>query len=314
MERRDVLLSAGLAAVAATTGFAAQTTPNTTGPIDRDRTTPGRRTRPFIHTRDGESLFYRDWGTGDPVVFLAAWGLPSDMWAYQMVPLSEQGFRTVAYDRRGHGRSSDPGAGYDYDTLADDLAAVLDELDLRRVTLVGMSMAGGELVRYLTRHGSSRVSRLVFVATAATPFPTRTADNPAGIPADRFELFRTHALLRDYPKWLEDNRPPFFTPETSPQMQEWVRSMMLTTSLKALVECNRSGTSTDFRRELASIAVPTLIVHGDRDVSAPLALTGEPTATLIPRATLAVYEGAPHGLFVTHMDRLTRDVAAFARG
>src|SRR5262247_660404 len=127
------------------------------------------RSGSFIQTRDGEQLFYKDWGKGAPVVFLAAWALPSDMWDYQMVPLSEQGLRCVAYDRRGHGRSSHAGGGYDYDTLADDLAMLLDSLDLRDVTLVGMSMAGGEMVRYLTRHGGERVARLVFVATAATP-------------------------------------------------------------------------------------------------------------------------------------------------
>ncbi len=130
----------------------------------------------------------------------------------------------------------------------DDLAAVLETLDLRNVTLVGMSMAGGEMVRYVTRHGADRIARLVFVSTAATPFLTQTPDNPAGIPADRFELFRQQMLLRDYPKWLEDNRPAFFLPDTSPQMQEWVRTMMLGSSLKALVACNRSLTSDRFSR------------------------------------------------------------------
>jgi len=268
---------------------------------------------PFVTTADGNLLFYRDWGKGQPILLLAAWALPSDMWAYQMVPLYESGFRTIAFDRRGHGRSTDAGGRYDFDTLADDLAAIIDTLDLNNVVLVGMSMAAGEIVRYLSRHGSERIARLVLVAPAATPFLMRTPDNPGGIPAEVFETFRSTGLLRDYPRWLEENRAPFFTPSTSRDMQEWVRAMMLATSMKALVECNRSSTSTDFRAELRRVDRPALIVHGDRDVSAPLALTGRPTAALIPSARLEVYEGAPHGLFVTHMDRLTRDIAGFAR-
>jgi non-heme chloroperoxidase len=268
---------------------------------------------PYIGTRDGQQLFYQDWGVGRPVVFLAAWGLPSNMWEYQMVPLSEQELRCIAYDRRGHGRSTHPGTGYDYDTLADDVAAVLDALDLRDVTLVGMSMAGGEIVRYLSRHGQRRIARVVFVATAATPFRRQTVDNPSGIPADQAEYFRRQVLLKDFPNWMEQNREPFFIPETSRPMQEWVRGMMLSTSMKALVECNRRMTSTDFRAELPKIAVPTLLIHGNKDVSAPLEVTGRPTASLIRGARLEVYGGAPHGLFVSHMERLTRDLLTFAK-
>jgi non-heme chloroperoxidase len=307
MDRRDILRSTvgvvGSAFVSATPSEAFQARPSG---VSRSR-------GPYIETRDSQQLFYKDWGAGAPVVFLGAWALPSDMWDYQMVPLSEQGLRCVAYDRRGHGRSSHAGTGYDFDTLADDLAAVLETLDLRQVTLVGMSMAGGEMVRYLTRHGPRRVARLVFVATAATPFRLQTVDNPNGIPAERAEFFRRQLLLRDYPKWMEENRQAFFVPETSREMQEWVRAMMLRTSMKALVECNRSMTATDFRAELSRIAVPALLIHGDKDASAPLEVTGRPTANLIPHARLEVYEGAPHGLFLTHMERLTRDLHVFAK-
>jgi len=309
MDRREILKST-FATAAATSGLW-MTGVDAWQPQSGSPDLP-RRSGPFIETRDGQRLFYKDWGRGRPVVFLAAWALPSDMWDYQMVPLSEQGLRCVAYDRRGHGRSSHAGGGYDYDTLADDLAMLLDSLDLRDVTLVGMSMAGGEMVRYLTRHGAGRIARLVFVATAATPFPTQTADNPHGIPAERFEHLRRNILLRDYPKWLEDNRPPFFVPDTSPQIQEWIRTLMLGTSMKAVIECSRSMSSTDFRAELARIRVPALVIHGDKDVSAPVHLTGGPTAQLISGAELRVYEGAPHGLFVTHMARLTEDLRAFA--
>jgi non-heme chloroperoxidase len=304
MNRREALKSAGRAAIAA--GLARPISADA-GPSQATASlspTPGDL---LVRTPDGQHLAVQDWGSGNPIVFLAAWALPSDMWVYQMVPLSERGFRTVAFDRRGHGRSSRPGTGYDFDTLADDVAAVLDALDLRNVTLVGMSMAGGEMVRYVTRYGTARLARLVFVATASTPFLVRTPDNPAGIPADRFELFRQQMLLRDYPKWLEDNRAAFFLPETSPQMQEWVRTMMLGTSLKALIECHRSLTATDFRRELPKIDLPALVIHGDKDASAPLDLTGRPTARLLPSAQLTIYEGAPHGLFVTHQDRLNAD-------
>jgi non-heme chloroperoxidase len=308
MERRQLLKSALSAATIAASGATATASDAQQA---RGRASVARRqVGSYVETRDGQHLFFTDWGEGRPIVFLGAWGLPSEMWEYQMVPLSER-FRCVAFDRRGHGRSTRPGSGFDYDTLADDVAAVLEALDLRNVTLVGMSMAGGELVRYMTRHGGRRIARLIFVATAATPFLTRTADNPAGIPAERFEAFRRSLLLRDYPKWLEDNRPPFFTANTSRELQEWMRMLMLRTSLKALVECHRSQTSTDFRAELPKISVPALVVHGDTDVSAPIDLTGRPTAAMIPGAQLKVYDGGPHGLFLTHMERLTSDIQEF---
>ncbi|NMO16281.1 alpha/beta hydrolase [Pyxidicoccus fallax] len=269
---------------------------------------------PYIRTRDGVELFCRDWGTGKPVVFLSGWALASDMWGYQMVPLSERGLRCIAYDRRGHGQSSDPGRGYDYDTLADDLAAVLDTLDLRDVTLVGHSMSAGEMVRYLTRHGDRRIARVLFLAPANTPFLLKTPDNPDGIDAAVFEHLRNNVFLRDYAGWLSQNADPFFVPETSAAMKDWVKDMMLRTSMKAVIDCNRAMTTTDFRAELARIQVPALVIHGDKDASAPIDLTGRKTAKLIPGAKLKVYEGAPHGLFVTHLDRLNGDLLAFVKG
>jgi non-heme chloroperoxidase len=213
MNRRDMLTSAVTVAASGVLG-AAQLRASQDQSASRGARIP---LGPYVPTRDGQSLWYKDWGSGAPVVFLAAWGLPSDMWDYQMVPLSDQGLRCVAYDRRGHGRSSRPGTGYDYDTLADDLSALIETLNLRGVTLVGMSMAGGEMVRYLTRHGARRIARLIFVATDATPFRTQTPDNPTGVPAERFEYFRKQAFL----------------------------------------------------------------IHGDKDVSAPIDATGRPTAKLI---------------------------------
>lgn len=266
----------------------------------------------FIRTASGVSLFYRDWGQGDTVLFLASWCLPSDSWAYQMLALSEQGFRCIAYDRRGHGRSSDPGRGYDFDTLADDLAAVLESLDLRNVTLVGFSMGPGEIIRYLTLYGSGRVARIVMIGTI-TPMLGRSAENSDGIDPAHFEAFRSNELMRDYPKWVDDNIDPFVTPNTSPGMKNWIRGMALGASAKALLDCNRAITSADFRAELATITVPTLVVHGDQDMTSPLELTGRRTVELIPGAKMKVYEGAPHGLFVTHSDRLSTDLTAFIR-
>src|SRR3954447_9045815 len=170
--------------------------------------TPG-----FIRTGDGAALFYRDWGAGKPIVFVASWALPSESWSYQMMALVEQGFRCIAYDRRGHGRSDDPGRGFDFDTLADDLAAVMDTLDLRRATLVGFSMGTGEVVRYLSRHGAARVARIILIGTT-TPMLARTADNPDGIDPAVFEAFRRDWLMRDFPGWIDANMVPFVTPET----------------------------------------------------------------------------------------------------
>lgn len=265
----------------------------------------------FIHRKDGTALFYKDWGTGTPVLFVNSAGLNCDMWAYQMVPLTAQGYRCVAFDRRGHGRSSDPGRGYDFDTLADDLAAVIDSLDLRNVTLIGHSMGCAEITRYLTRHGSSRVARVAMLAPT-TPFLMKTPDNPEGVDRALFEALRAQ-WLKDYPKWLADNAPPFFAPETSPEMLKWGVGMMLTTSLQAQILCNVAVTETDFRKELAQLKVPVLIIHGTRDASAPLPLTGERTVKLIPGARLEVYEAAPHGLFITHMQRLNDDLLRFMR-
>lgn len=272
---------------------------------------PSQR-RKTITARDGTVLFHRDWGDGRPVVFLAGWGLPSESWAYQVAPLSDQGLRCVAYDRRGHGRSDDPGRGYDYDTLADDLAAVLETLDLEDVVLVGHSMAAGEIGRYLARHGDARIAKVLFLAPIG-PCVTRRADNPDGLDPAMFEQFRQGVLLRDYPRWLEENSGPFLTPETSREMKDWIRGMMLTTSLKALVECNRALTGADMRGDVAAIRKPCLVIHGDRDASAPLDFTGRRFAGLAPGAKLSIYQGAPHGLQFTHIERLNAEILAFAR-
>ncbi|MBV8415435.1 MAG: alpha/beta hydrolase [Verrucomicrobia bacterium] len=264
---------------------------------------------PFIETGDRTNLCYKDWGTGKPVVFIHGSPLSSRMWEYQITYLVDRGVRCIAYDRRGHGCSSHSWRGYDYDTLADDLAGVIDQLNLREVTFVGYSMGGGEVVRYLSRHGADRITRVVLLA-ATTPFILKTVDNPDGVEKSALDQVRA-AQSKDFPKWLGDNLRPFFLPNTSPEMMHWISSLCLQASLNAVMDCYRAATETDFRQEMSAITVPTLIIHGDADASAPLELTGRKSARLILGSQLRVYEGAPHGLFITHMDRLNKDLLAF---
>jgi pimeloyl-ACP methyl ester carboxylesterase len=263
-----------------------------------------------VRTGDGVDLYYRDWGTGEPVLFVAGWSLPSDSWSYQMMALREQGYRVVAFDRRGHGRSTDPGRGYDFDTLAGDIAAVLEALDLSGVSLVGHSMGCNEVVRYLARHGSRRVKRVALLGTM-TPYITRADDNPQGMDPAMFEFFRREQLMKDFPRWIDENMVPFVLTETLPGMKDWLRQMALGTSLHALYECNLALTTTDFRADLPRVDVPVLIIAGDLDASAPLDLTARPTASLLPHARLLVYPGAPHGMFLTHIERANADLLEF---
>jgi non-heme chloroperoxidase len=271
---------------------------------------------PRFQTADHTDLFYREWGDGDPVLFVSSAAVSSDWWQYQMLHLAEHGFRCVAYDRRGHGRSDDPGHGYDYDTLAGDLAALVEHLDLNDVTLVGHSMGGAEIVRYLTRHGADRVARIALVS-ATLPFLLQTDDNPDGFPLVAVEQVRA-GWTRDYARWMDENAAAFFGEglpgcEVSSGLREWAIRDMSRTSLQAVFECNRAVVGTDFRPELAEVAVPTLVIHGDHDVSAPFELTGARTAQLVPGAELTVYTDAAHGLLFTHTDRLNDDLRGFAK-
>ena len=293
MDRRTATASLAAAAVA---GLAASSRPT-------EAQNPGRARPSFIETDDGASLFHVDWGTGKPVLFTHAWGLNADIWEYQLVELVDQGLRCVAYDRRGHGRSSDPGRGYDYDRLADDLAAIINRLDLTDVTLVAHSMGNGEAVRYLRRHGSARIARLVMLSTIP---PQSTSDfSPliAGLKQDRPAFFAKGVAA--------------FTgghPAVSPAMTEWIIAQFMRASPKGTIACMHSIARGDFRADMRAVTVPTLIAHGDKDMVNPLDTTAQKVAELIPGATLKVYEGAPHGLVITHRDRLARDILAFARG
>jgi non-heme chloroperoxidase len=267
----------------------------------------------YIQTPDGASLFYRDWGSGQPLLFLSGWTLNSSMWAYQMQPLAEEGSRCIAYDRRAHGRSSDPGSRYDFDELADDLNCVIEALRLRGVILVAHSFASGEVVRYLSRHGSNRIAGVVFVAPAAIPFLLKTDDNPGGIDGVVFEHLRS-ALIEDFPGWAESGAEAYFAGLASRGMIDSTIAMMNLTSHQALLAMSRIQARTDFRPELAKITTPTLIIHGDRDASASAELTSIPAAKLIAGSQLNIYEGGPHGLYFTHKKRLNMDIARFARG
>ena len=265
-----------------------------------------------IRTADGAELFYRDWGAGTPVVFLAGWALPSDFWSYQMAPLSEAGFRCIAYDRRGHGRSSDPGRRFDYDTLADDLEAVLDALHLSDVQVVAHSMSAGEVVRFLSRPRVARIQRIALIGPTL-PCLLKSADNPEGVDRQLLDATRQQILGHGFPAWLDNNARPFVTADTGAETIAWLKNLMLSCSLKAVLDCNRAMIEADFRAELKTIRIPTLIIHGDRDASAPLELTSRRIAPLMFDGRLTVYEGAPHGLPVTHAARLNHELQAFLR-
>jgi non-heme chloroperoxidase len=300
MNRRNLLTS-----FAAGTALAAAKTTKKNPPATAH---PG----PFIEVDNRTRLFYKDWGTGKPVLFVHSSALNADLWQYQMIDFIDRGLRCVAYDRRGHGRSSDPGGGYAIDTLADDLNAVIESLDLRDVTLIGHSFGCREIVRYLSRHGKARIARVALVAPTL-PFIPKTADNPSGV--DRAVVDRLRACYTtDFPKWLKDNERPFVVAETSQPMIDWVKTMFLQASLQAVVECSRIGFETDSRAELPKLDIPTIVIQGDKDVSAPLELTGRKTAALIPGSRLIVYEGAPHGLMLTHIKRLNEDLLRFIAG
>jgi non-heme chloroperoxidase len=268
----------------------------------------------FIDSRDGVGLFYRDWGTGSPLVFLAPWGMDSDWWEYQMAYLVGQGLRCIGYDRRGHGRSVEPSGGYEYDTLADDLNDVIERLDLHGVTLVGHSIGCGEVVRYLSRHGAGRIARIAMVAPN-TPLVVKTADNPDGVDRRLLEEARAR-LSKDRPHVIAAAALAFFNARknsVSVEMMQWWTDMMLKCSLRVLLDLHRMFTETDFRSELSQMSLPTVIIHGDSDTSAPIDRTGRKTASLISGSQLKVYEDAAHGLPITHMERLNQDLLAFAR-
>ncbi len=269
---------------------------------------------PMIEAADKTQIFYNDWGTGRPVVLIHGWPLDSDMWEYQSVFLASQGLRVVAYDRRGFGRSGQPWNGYDYDTLADDLKTLLDTLDLNDVTLVGFSMGGGEVARYMGRHGGARVTKAVLVS-AVTPYLVQAESNPDGVPRDVFDQIED-GLRRDRPNFLATFGKQFFGAgllnfTVTSEILQWSQMMALLGSPKATIDCMRAFSETDFRQDLAAFKVPTLVIHGESDATVPFDKSGKLAPAMIPGATLKIYSGAPHGLFFTEKDRLNQDLLEF---
>ncbi len=270
-----------------------------------------------ITTRDGTEIFYKDWGAGQPVVFCHGWPLSADAWDVQMVFLGERGFRVIAHDRRGHGRSSQTWHGNDMDTYADDLAALLDELDLRDATLVGHSTGGGEVARYIGRHGTKRVAKAVLLS-AVPPLMVKTATNPDGVPLAEFDKIRT-GTLRDRAQYFKDFAIPFFGfnrkgAKTQQGIIDGFFLQGMQAGLKSVVDCVKAFSETDFTEDLKKFDVPTLIAHGDDDQIVPISVGALRSAKLVKGATLKIYRGAPHGLAFTHQDELNRDLLAFIQG
>ncbi len=270
----------------------------------------------YIEVAPNVDLFYQDWGTGSPVVFIHGWPLNHEMWEYQVTDLARQGLRCIAYDRRGFGKSSKPWESYDYDTLAADLKAVLEALDLRDVTLVGFSMGGGEVVRYLSRYGSDRVAKAVLLG-AVTPYMLKTPDNPDGVDPSVFDEILTN-ISADRPAFLESFALQFYGVSmlkhpVSQALLDWNQVLALQASPKATLDCVHAFARTDFRADMARVQVPTLIIHGDHDQIVPIDATGAVAARMIPGARYIVYEGAPHGFWYTDREKLNRDLLAFVQ-
>ncbi|TJZ83990.1 alpha/beta fold hydrolase [Paracoccus hibiscisoli] len=268
---------------------------------------------PMITARDGTQLYVKDWGQGRPVVLIHGWPLTADSWETQAVGLAEAGYRIVSYDRRGFGRSDQPWDGYDYDTLSDDLADVIVALELDDAALVGFSMGGGEVARYVSRHGARGVSRLAFVSSVAPGLLTSDA-NPDGAPADLFDGMRD-GLRKDRPAFLRDFFKDFYgqglTSGVSQSALDWTQGMAMMASPRATLECVTAFGMTDFTADVAQIRLPTLVVHGTADKIVPIAATAQRMAQMVPHATAIDYDGAPHGLVATHGDRLLDDLKAF---
>ena len=262
-----------------------------------------------IDTRGGARLFVRDWGTGAPVLLLPGWAMASDLWATVMLRLNEAGLRAISFDRRGHGRSSDPGP-MDYDALADDLADVMDALDLRACTVVAHSGAGGEVVRAITRHGASRVGRVILVG-ATLPALMQSPTNPDGVPAEALAAIGRQ-LREDLDGWIDENARPF-APTASDRTIAWIAGLAQACSRRAIVDFQRTVVQSDFRAELARVDVPLTIVQGDLDVSAPPALCGERVRDVLVEQVVGVGPDRAHGPMLTHAIRLADDIAARAR-
>ena len=261
-------------------------------------------------------IYYKDWGKGEPIVFCHGWPLSSDAWEDQMLFLAEHGYRCIAHDRRGHGRSSQPWNGNDMNTYADDLAKLIESLDLKGVTLIGHSTGGGEVARYIGRHGTKRVSKAVLIG-AVTPIMLKTAANPKGLPMKTFDDMRS-SVLKDRSQFFKDLSAPFYGAnrpgsKVSQGLRDtfWLQGMQA--GLKAIYDCIKAFSETDLTEDVKKFDIPTLILHGKDDQIVPIEDSGMRTAKLIPGAQLKVYEGAPHGMCSTLKDQINLDLLAFIK-
>ncbi|OON29265.1 alpha/beta hydrolase [Micromonospora sp. Rc5] len=271
----------------------------------------------YVTAADGAQIYYQDWGAGRPVVLSHGWPLNSDSWEAQALFLAGNGYRVVAHDRRGHGRSTRTWHGNEMDTYADDLAAVLDALDLRDVTLVGFSTGGGEVARYIGRHGTGRIAQAVLVS-AVPPYMLQGPDNPGGVPVGVFDAIRAGSLADRSQTYRDLADGPFFgNNRPGVHVSQGIRDAFWLQSMAAghrnAYECIAAFSATDFRPDLARFDVPTLVVHGDDDQVVPFEVGGMASAALIANASLLVYPGAPHGITDTHKEQLGDDLLAFLK-
>ena len=268
-----------------------------------------------LTTNDGTAIYYKDWGTGQPVVFSHGWPLNADSWESQMLFLAARGYRCIAHDRRGHGRSSQPWNGNDMDTYADDLATLLNTLDVQDAVLIGFSTGGGEVARYIGRHGTKRVARVALVS-AVPPLMLKTPANPGGLPIEVFDSIRADSIANRSQLYKDLASGPFFFfnrpgAKVSQGLIDafWMQGMMA--GHKNTYDCIKAFSETDFTGDLKKIDVPTLVIHGDDDQIVPIDAAGRASARLIANAELIVYPGAPHGLGDTHKDKLNEDLLTF---
>jgi len=259
-------------------------------------------------------IYYNDYGIGKPVILIHGWPLSKEMWEYQIHDLVNSGHRVIAYDRRGFGMSSKPWDGYNYDTMTDDLKALVDQLQLEDITLIGFSMGGGEVVRYFSKHQGKGVTKVVLISSI-TPYMLKTENNPDGVPKEMFDDM-AKGMQQDRIGFLDEFGKTFFgvsmlSKPLSTPLLEYYRMLCSVASPRATAECAKAFATTDFRNEMASVNVPTLIIHGSEDKTVPITPTGKESTKLIPDNTMLIYQGAPHGLFYTEKEKLNKDLITF---